>query len=701
MPATPPAPPIHRGSLRYPRHPRRQRGRRPAWRWAARRRRLLFLALLTTQTLFATYYMTAVLPYHGSTLVELALLAAFALSFAWVSVGAWLAVYGFFYRRLGGDPRGLDKHSPADRDYRPQTRTALIMPLYHEPVETCFAALAAVYRSLQASGRIAHFDFFVLSDSRDPDVWLEEQAAWRHWVEALGAQGRLHYRRRRVNLRHKSGNVADFLRRWGRDYDYFVVLDADSLMDAETLVRMVQVMDDNPRVGILQAPPRIVCARSLFARIQQFANRLYGLLFSTGLAALQLGDGAYWGHNAIIRTRAFMRHCGLPSLRGIGLFRGPILSHDFVEAAYMRRGGYEVWLEPMLAGSYEQSPPTLVDELTRDRRWARGNIQHLPVMIKERGLGLVQRFIFLNGIVAYAAAPLWLAFLVLSGIEVARFTLWPINYFPGGHRLFPVWPEWHPQWAVQLAASTAFVLFVPKLLSALDALLQTGLRRGFGGGWRLLASVLIESLASVLLAPVRMLAHSRFVLEAIVGLRITWGGQNRGGEIGWWPALLMHGDGLLLGIGWGIFSWWLRPLYFYWSLPVIGPLVFAPVVAVVTSWVRSGDWCARHGLLLTPEDREPPPLIADFARLAPAGKPSAPRGLAKTIGDPGRLAIARTLARRNGRCDPQMLARARSKGLEALSAGERLALAEDGDALAELHAAGIAQRRAPISPQKQ
>jgi len=232
--------------------------------------------------------------------------------------------------------------------------------------------------------------------------------------------------------------VADFLRRWGRDYDYFVVLDADSLMDAGTLIRMVQLMDDNPRVGILQAPPRIVCARSLFARIQQFANRLYGLLFGTGLAALQLGDGAYWGHNAIIRTSAFMQHCGLPSLRGIGLFRGPILSHDFVEAAYMRRGGYEVWLEPALAGRYEQSPPTLVDELTRDRRWARGNIQHLPIMLKERGLKLVQRFIFLNGIVAYTAAPLWLAFLVLSGIEVARFTLWPIDYFPGGHRLFPV-----------------------------------------------------------------------------------------------------------------------------------------------------------------------------------------------------------------------------------------------------------------------
>lgn len=646
--------------------------------------------------------MTAVLPYHGSTTLEIALLTAFALSFAWVSVGAWLAVYGFFYRRLRGDPKGLDRRSPAvDPGYRPRTRTAMLMPLFHEPVEACFAGLATVYRALEHTDRLEPFDFFVLSDSRDPDVWLEEQAAWRRWVDQLGAEGRLYYRRRRVNLRHKSGNVADFLRRWGRDYDYFLVLDADSLMDAGTVLRMVQMMDANPKVGILQAPPRIICARSLFARIQQFANRLYGLLFTTGLASLQLGDGAYWGHNAIIRTRAFMRHCGLPSLRGIGLFRGPILSHDFVEAAYMRRGGYEVWLEPALTGSYEQSPPSLVDELARDRRWAKGNIQHFPIMIKERGLGLVQRFIFLNGIVAYAAAPLWLLFLVLSGIEVARFTLWPINYFPGGHRLFPVWPEWHSQWAVQLAASTAFILLVPKMLSYLDALLQPEVRRGFGGAWRLLAGISLESVASVLLAPVRMLAHSRFVAEALVGLRIYWAGQNRSGTIGWWPALLMHGDGLIIGLGWGIFSWWLRPLYFYWSLPVIGPLALAPAVAVITSGLRSGNWCARHGLLLTPEDRTPPPVVAELLRLQEQTRSRPPAGLRDTLTDPARLAVARSFARRDGRCDKAIVARAMRAGLPSLSARESRLLADDGNALAELHSAGIAQRKRPSASQKQ
>ena len=648
------------------------------------------MVLSAGQSVFATNYVVAVLPYHASTLLEVALTVAFALSFAWISVGAWLAVFGFVYRLIGGDPQSLAARTPASELERtPLARTALVMPIYHEPVAQCFAGLAAVYRALERSSQLKHFDFFVLSDSHDPDVWLDEQAAWDKWVRKLGAEGRLHYRRRRVTLRYKSGNVADFLRRWGRNYTYFVVLDADSLMEATTVLRMVRLMERNPRVGILQAPPRIVLAQSLFARVQQFATSLYGPVFGTGLAALQLGDGAYWGHNAMIRTEAFMRHCALPSLRGIGLFRGPILSHDFVEAAFMRRGGYEVWLEPTLAGSYEQSPPNLVDELARDRRWARGNLQHLALMLGGRRLGLLQRFTFLNGILAYAAAPLWLAFLILSGIEVARFTLWPINYFPGGHRLFPMWPQWHPEWAIRLAASTVVVLFIPKILACTDALVRADLRTAFGGACRLIAGVLIESLVSILLAPVRMLAHSRFVLEALLGFRLSWSGQHRSGDIAWRSALLMHGSGVLLGIGWGVASWWLRPLYFYWSLPVTLPLVLAPLVAVVTGRIQSGAWFMHHGLLMTPDDRRPPPVVADLVALAPADSDAPPGGLDRSLHDPTWLAVAQRFARPGRHCCEETLDQARRTGIGSLDAAQRCQVAEDGVALAALSTAPI------------
>lgn len=672
------APPLCRRSLPYRRYRRRRRGR-ASWRWAARRRRLLFLVAVGVQTVVATYYMRYVLPYHASTVVEMALVVTFALNFAWVSTGAWLAVYGWFYRLIGGDPRRLCRDVPPDA--RPRGRTALVMPIYHESVDACFAGLAATYRSIEEQGALDAFDFYVLSDSRDPDVWLAEQAAWDRWVDELGARGRLFYRRRRVNLRHKSGNVADFLRRWGSNYDYFVVLDADSIMDGATLLRMAAVMDAHPRAGIVQAPPRIVAAGSLFARLQQFANQLYGPLFSTGLAALQMGDGAYWGHNAIIRTRAFMQHCALPSLRGIGLFRGPILSHDFVEATYMRRGGYEVWLETDLAGSYEQSPPSLVDELERDRRWARGNLQHLPIMLGERGLGWVQRFIFLNGITAYVAAPLWLAFLILAGMEVAQFTWFPINYFPGGHRLFPLWPEWHPEWAIRLAASTAVVLFVPKCLALVDALSRAPLRRRFGGAWRVVVGTLMETLASVLLAPVRMLAHSRFVIEALLGVRLAWAGQHRSGDIGWGRALLMHGAGLVIGVAWLILAWHLRPLYFYWSLPVALPLVLAPAVAVLTSRGHPGDWFARHSLLLTPDARDVPPVVAMAQQVCPEDAADSDGTLAFILRRPRVLAVARVFARRNGRCPPQLLERALRHGVDSIEPRQRVQIADDADAL--------------------
>ncbi|HEX7324684.1 MAG TPA: glucans biosynthesis glucosyltransferase MdoH [Rhodanobacteraceae bacterium] len=638
-------PPLNRASLPYARRHRYTDRLRARWRWAARRRRTLFVVLVAAQVLIATNYMVDVLPYHASTPIEMGFLVTFALSFAWVTIGAWLGIYGFFYRLIGGDPRRLCRTVPPEGVPEHGSRTALVMPIYHESIDACFAGVAAVYQQLRDAGQLDGFDFYVLSDSHDEAIVQAERAAWARWVVALDAGGRFFYRHRKVHLRHKSGNIADFLRRWGRNYDYFLILDADSLMAAATLTRMVRVMDAYPRVGILQAGPRIVGAKSRFARLQQFANALYGPLFSTGLAALQLGDGAYWGHNAIIRTYAFMRHCALPSLHGIGLFRGPILSHDFVEATYMRRGGYEVWLETDLDGSYEQSPPSLVDELARDRRWARGNLQHLPIMLSEGGLGVPQRLIFMNGVLAYAAAPLWLVFLIFAGLEVAQFTLFPINYFPTGHQLFPHWPQWHPQWAIGLAIATGAVLFVPKILSFLDALFRPSLRRAFGGGWRLATSTCVEVIASVLLAPTRMLAHSRFVAEALLGLQLRWAGQHRSGAIGWGTALAMHGVGALIGIAWAIFAWRLRPMYFYWSLPVALPLVLAPAVAVFTSRVgRRAD--APNALLRTPVEPPPAVLRAWMRNLAPADAPLSVDAAA--AGHPAPVAGAPGQARGSG-----------------------------------------------------
>lgn len=666
--------------------------RSPAWRRRALVRRWLMALFVFGQTLVAGYYLLWVLPYHGGTVVELGMLGLFAVLYAWIAVGFWTAVFGFVLRLTGGDRQSLlRRHPPEVLAQRPLQKTAVVLPVYHEPVHWTFSGLKAVFRDLERAGQLEHFEFYILSDSRDPEVWLEEQAAWRRLCRELDADGRLFYRRRTVNLNYKSGNVADFLRRWGRRCRYMVVLDADSLLSGKTLVRMVQLMEREPRVGILQTNPAIINGRTLFARLQQFANRLYSPLFATGLAAIQMGDAAFWGHNAILRTDAFMKHCGLRKLRGRGLFGGPILSHDFVEAAYMGRAGFEVWLEPGLSQSFEESPPTLADELSRDARWARGNLQHLAIMLFEPGLRFAHRMAFMNGIMSYLASPLWLAFLVLTTIEAVQMTLLPIDYFPEGHQgLIPLWPEWRPEWALGLAVSTLMLLFLPKFLAVADQLIR-GSARGFGGAVRMLASVLLEIVISVLLAPVRMLTHSRHVIQALLNVTVRWAGQNRTGEATWRQALVTQLPGMVIGAGWSAFAFTLDPMFFFWSLPVAIPLVLAAPTHVLLSRTGPGTALRKRRLLVIPEEKEGLPLLDDAARFrSETGGGTSLGAVAEAVLNPVLNRLHCQLARprgHHGRCraPAELTERFITAGPDALSRQELCRLLQDRDCLARLH----------------
>lgn len=662
------------------------------WRHIAGIRRVLLIVLLAGQTLAACYYLLGVLPYHGGTWLELAILGLFALLYTWIAVGFWIAVFGFIVRLTGGDRHSLMRRHSAEAIAKTSlARTAVVMPVYHEPVHWTLSGLKAVYRDLERRGQIENFDFFILSDSRNPDIWLEEQAAWQRLATELGAEGRFFYRRRSVNLNYKSGNIADFLRRWGKRYEYMVVLDADSLISGKTVTRMVQLMELEPQVGILQTNPNIINGQSLFARIQQFANRFYSPLFSTGLAAIQMGDAAFWGHNAILRVRPFMRYCGLRKLRGPGIFGGPIMSHDFVEAAYMGRAGYEVWLEPGLEESFEESPPTLTDELMRDNRWAKGNLQHFWLLITAPGIRFAHRMAFLNGIMAYVASPLWLLFLACTTIEAARMTLSPIDYFPEGHQgLFPLWPEWRPEWALALALSTAALLFLPKFLALTDALLHR-LSSGFGGFLRLTLSVLLEIAVSVLLAPLRMLAHSRFVLAALLNVSLKWAGQNRTEETTWSEAFRSQMWGMLIGAGWSAFAWSLDRLFFFWSLPVAIPLILAVPTSVLLSRVSLGQWMKRRKLLLIPEEQATIEVLRDSTAFrSEINTDSALRPVERAILSPDSNRLHVFLARdhkaavRRKTLDSSVR-RCLSEGPDALSSLDLSQLMQDRRALAQLH----------------
>jgi len=337
----------------------------------------------------------------------------FAILFCWVSAGFWTAIMGFWELLVSKDRYHISGKNLSSAPLDSSARTAIVMPICNEDTTRVFAGLKATYESLKSSSEYALFDMFILSDTFDPDIAVAEQNAWLKLCEETDGFGRIFYRRRRRRVKRKSGNIDDFCRRWGGNYRYMIVFDADSVMTAEGLVGMVRLMESNPDAGIIQTSPKAFGMDTFYALMQQFATRVYGPLFTAGLHYWQLGESHYWGHNAIIRLEPFIEHCALAPLPGTGSFAGAILSHDFVEAALMRRAGWGVWIAYDLPGSYEELPPNLLDELKRDRRWCQGNLMNFRLFLA-KGMHPVHRAVFLTGVMSYLSAPLWFFFLLLS-----------------------------------------------------------------------------------------------------------------------------------------------------------------------------------------------------------------------------------------------------------------------------------------------
>ncbi|MBV8474804.1 MAG: glucans biosynthesis glucosyltransferase MdoH, partial [Hyphomicrobiales bacterium] len=315
-------------------------------------------------TVYGAEEMYGVVKVGEVTPLEWALVVLFVINFSWIALAFTSSVYGFFWL-LARAP-----HKDA-LPGRLETKTAIVMPIYNEAPARVFSAVQAIYEDVAATGLGDAFDYFFLSDTTDPDIWIAEERALLAMRERLPG-ARIYYRRRRRNVARKAGNIADFVTRWGAAYPQMVVLDADSLMTGDAIVRLAAAMEADPDAGIIQSLPLIVNRNTLFARLQQFAAKIAGPVIAAGLAAWSGRDGNYWGHNAVIRTQAFADHCGLPDLPGRPPFGGHILSHDFVEAGLIRRAGYAVYMLPTLGGSFEESPPSVIDLAARDRRWCQG-----------------------------------------------------------------------------------------------------------------------------------------------------------------------------------------------------------------------------------------------------------------------------------------------------------------------------------------
>jgi membrane glycosyltransferase len=470
-----------------------------------------------------------------------------------------------------------------------------------------------------------------------------------------------------------------------------IVFDADSVMAGETLVRLAQMMDHYPRAGIIQTAPTTINCDSFFSRMQQFASRAYGPMLTAGQRFWQLGEGYYWGHNAIIRIAPFMRYCGLSRLPGHAPLGGEILSHDFVEAALMGRDGWEVWVVHDLPGSYEESPPTLADELKRDRRWCQGNLQHMRLLLGDRVRG-GHRAILAMGIMAYASALLWFTFLILNTLELAAQAYLPTVYFSNEPSLFPMWPRWRPEWAIALLTATATLLFLPKLLSFV-IILRNREARLFGGVLPLFASIVLEIVVSTLLAPIRMWFHSQYVVVTLMGRQIKWGPQFRtDNETGWFDAIRLHGFATLLALAWIGSLYWLDPSITVWLLPVGVALALAVPVSVYSSRLGVGRAMRRWRLFLIPEEIESPPVV-EYLQEGITRRRNQPFNdlFVEVIVDPDAHAVHLGLLRQKAVKNPKAIERNRmlrevalEAGPAALSESDKALLLRDADSVVAL-----------------
>ena len=569
-----------------------------AWETAARNRRnALKLSIagataLATGVLWQTHNGWASDPWAFA--LQCVHLALFALLFAWVSAGCVTAVMGFWVM-LRGDRHALSIFHSPNLALGADARTALVMPICNEDVTTVFAGLRASCESLAAAGALRLFDVYILSDSSDPERRTQELAAWAELRAQFAGRGRIHYRWRQRRVKKKAGNVADFCRRWGRNYRYMVVLDADSVMSGDCLLGLVRLMEKHPRAGILQAANQVCGHDTPHARAQQFASRVTGRLFAAGMQYWQLGEAHYWGHNAIIRVEPFMKHCALAPLRG-----KEIMSHDFVEAALMRRAGYQVWLVADLPGSYEQQPPHLLAELQRDRRWCQGNIQNAG-LIAEPGLHAVHRAMLVTGALSYLAAPLWLLYVGLGVL------LWNV----GGSDSFQPFLE-DGSLAPGVAAlwlSTIGMLTLPRLLSVAAVILR-GEQAQYGGALKLLASSATEAVMSLLQAPLRMVAHSIFCVVALTGISLDWKSPPRAAEdVSWREAFAAYGRISAVTAAVAAVIGALSPSTLMWVAPIALPLLLAAPITVLSSRARLGEQMRRAGLLLIPEESQTPTVL--------------------------------------------------------------------------------------------
>ena len=516
----------------------------------------------------------------------------FLFSIGWTLLASLNAAWGFVQLRRPA-PAAFGAAEPGGDE-----RTAIVMTLRDEPPDEVFARLRAVKTSLERIGQSGRFSFFALSDSARPEMIAAEERAFALWKADCAPADQVVYRRRASNEGFKPGNIRDFLAQHGQDFEFMLLLDADSLMTGETIVELIAIMRARPRLGILQTLSVGILPSTLFARIFEFGHRHATRCTAAGAVWWQGDRCQFWGHNAVVRVGPFAKYCEMPYLPGKGPFSGHIVCHDQIEASFMHRAGFEVRVLPREVGSFEGVPPTLIEFTRRNHRWFQGNLKNLKV-IGAPGLEWIDRFHL--GVVAqrFLAWPAFVAFVVLSAVASL------------------VWRHGAPfdaAKALWLYGLWLAALLAPTLIGVADAALGSGQR--YGGLWRLALGAAVQSAFTILLTPVIMVAATIRIAGLPFGVAMTWDVQERDGyRLSWSSAIRQLWPQTALGLGLFVLLLALKPAALPWFAPFLAGLVLAAPFAVLTSSSAATAWAARMKLCGIPEDFDPPPEITEVEAL--------------------------------------------------------------------------------------
>jgi membrane glycosyltransferase len=565
------------------------------------RRRALFAVLLATTMAGSLALAALALAPGGFGMIDIMLLALFAVTLPWMVAGFWNAVIGFLIMRFSADPIAavMPVAARIRGDEPVMASTAILLCTRNEWPERMIRNVEPMLAGLAAAGLSELFHLYVLSDTSEAEIASHEEASFASLISRWRDRVAITYRRRAVNTGYKAGNIREFCERWGGQHDFAVTLDADSLMTADAVLRLVRIMQADPRLGILQGLIVGLPSTSAFARVFQFGMRLGMRSYTIGSAWWQGDCGPYWGHNAVLRLKPFFAHCALPVLPRDGTEDRHILSHDQIEAVLMRSAGYDVRVLPQEDLGWEENPPTLLEFIRRDLRWCQGNMQYWRFLTLP-GLKPVSRYQLVLAILMFIGSPAWMGLLVLGTLAVA-FSDTPASFIRADA-------------GTALAGCVLVMWFSPKIASAVDILMHPGLRRGFGGAGLFFINYVIETAYSILLCPILWFGHTIFLIGLLFGREIGWIGQTRDDHAvpftlalrNLWPHTLLGCATLgLLAVT--------QPAAVPYALFLAGGPALAIPFAMMTARRWLGRFATRVGIGRLPEETARPAVLLALA----------------------------------------------------------------------------------------